>query len=279
MEWRLVMRPELIARAWFVETERPPRKRWSSWRTAWHALLPWSFWRNVRMETPFDARRVRWWAFCLALSIAGMLTLYLSLWATLAAIDRAVRFGYLSSLQRGAWTDLFVIQFREVCEYLVTQLIHTLSPLDGLAWVPALICGSVVPPLMFMALPFTRAASRVRGRHVIRAAVYGLAPIGAIAVAGIAVGVLQHTVTYWPAREVLDRLQPFESDWYRPGPRHQSLWLGIMLWQTLWWACAFRIGFRMNDWRQALAAVMIPTYLVQICLMYGNLSFSIVPKW
>jgi hypothetical protein len=279
VEWRLVMRPELNARAWFVETEQPPRRRCSSWRTAWRALRPWSFWRDVRMETPFDARRLRWWALCIPLSFFGLLFGHLSLWAMISAISEAFRFRYFSSFDVSTWMQLMTMQFGKMFAYLADRLTSTLSPLNGLAWVTALICGIVVPPLMFMALPFTRAASRVRGRHVVRAAVYSLAPIVAIAVCGIVIGVLQSVVTYWPLRAAMERLQPLESGWHITGPRHQSLWIGVMLWQMLWWACAFKIGFRMNDWRQALAAVIVPTYLVQICFMYVNLSFSIVPRW
>ncbi len=231
------------------------------------------------METPFDARGLRWWLLCLSLSVVGLLLVYLSALSLLAGISDVLRYRLVTQLDMSTWLQVVGRKFEEVFGYLLGLVIESLSPMDGAAWLPALVCGLVVPPLMFIALPFTRAASRVRGRHIARAAVYALSPMAAISVVGLVVGTLQHLMSNWSVRVVLDRLQPFDSDSYGMEPKHESLWLAIMMWQTVWWACAFRIGFRMNDWRQALAAVMVPTYIVQVCFMYGNINFSIVPRW
>ena len=57
-EWRYLLRPELIELRWFVETPRPPRAKRTYWRTWWHALRPWHFWQQVRMETTFNRPRL-----------------------------------------------------------------------------------------------------------------------------------------------------------------------------------------------------------------------------
>jgi hypothetical protein len=279
VEWRLVMRPELIALRWFVETERPPRTRWSAWRTAWRAMAPWVFWRSVRMETAFDGRRVVWWAAMVAMTIVSMVTLYVLGWGVGGAIKDAYFFNLAATLDWGGWAQWLWRYIDEVLGYVVPAMIAALSPVGGVAWVPAMICGLVVPPTMFMALPFTRAASKVRGRHIVRAAVYAGAPILAIAMSGIAMGVLDHWINHWVLTPSIHRLHPFELYDYAPGPPRQTLWLAVMAWQVVWWGCAFKIGFRMSDWRQALAAVMVPTVIVQMVMMHINVDFDVWAWW
>ncbi len=277
VEWRLVMRPELIALQWFVETERPPRKRWSSWRTAWHALRPWSFWREVRIETAFTATRLAWWVLWLPFTVfATLLTVLLVACVLHLVLD-------------GRWVMQSMTPIRDVlreCSAVSGKIVQTivqsaaraLSLRSGLAWWPAITCGVIVPPLMLMALPFTRAASKVRMRHVARAAIYACAPVMPIMITGIFVNTLNQ-ILGWQWRQSLNRVDPFSSRWWWAGDQPQSLWLVVMMWFIVWWGCAFKIGFRMNDWRQALAAVMVPTVIVQSFAMSLNIDFSFMRVW
>ncbi|HLP84635.1 MAG TPA: hypothetical protein VK157_09830 [Phycisphaerales bacterium] len=278
VEWRLVMRPELIALRWFVETERPPRKRWSSWRTAWRALRPWSFWHDVRMETAFDGRRLRRWVFACAVGVASVHAIACVLLVLTALLVNQRWRMYGPVFGSSMWDEVGYATERFYA-MTVTSIVKAASPLYGVAWIPVAACGLIMPPVMLLALPFTRAQSKVRARHIARAAVYAMAPVMWTAVFGVIVLGVDMCIGGWGFNRLLRRLNPIDAPRWSWGEGEQAWWFVLMVWFVVWWGCAFKIGFRMPDWKQALAAVMVPTLIVQGFAMSLNLDFSFVPGW
>ena len=277
-EWCYLLRPELIELRWFVETPRPPRAKRTYWRTWWHALRPWHFWQQVRMETTFSRPRLLGWPCMIALhcfTFALISILALTLFRSFSLNMFRQSPGYLA--------QTLLADFGHSAGEVVQLLAIIIWPRTGLAWTNVFIAGSIVPPLMFLGLPFTRAQSKVQRRHVLRAAIYALAPLPALTCIGLVVLILSQLTNifgYYTATQWLGKLQPFFGDtyvsWAWSHRESQSLWLLLICWFPLWWACAFKIGFRMQDWKPALAAVTIPTLIVQLVFIHMNIDFNML---
>jgi hypothetical protein len=63
--------------------------------------------------------------------------------------------------------------------------------------------------------------------------------------------------------------------WSEISVLHNALWIATILWIAVWWACALKLGFRMQDWKRVALALIIPSVLAQVLMMYTNLKFTL----
>jgi len=278
VEWRLVMLPELASVPWFVETVHVRRLRYAGLLTCVRAAVtPWRFWRRVRLETAQSVPdRLRWaliWLllmplFGLVLSIMGysaLETYYFTMrqvwngttWvpqtnATFTLVDVLARWQIeavmVAERPMELWNDVLRLTMRS---FLFTS---TIIALIGF-------------PLMMLALPFSRAQSKVRMAHVWRAAVYGAAPVPVLLMllaASMAIAVL--TAPLGGALSRIMMMPPVYMWRWITRPEAADAWLSLAIaaWFLVWWGCAFKIGFRMKDWWAVLAGTFVPVAIAAV---------------
>jgi hypothetical protein len=278
VEWRLVMRPELAAVPWFVETVALRRWRYTSVLTWAMALVPWMFWRRVRLEAPRRTTPRLWWmlVWWLLVPAFGLLATAMSI----SAINTyRPTTGWIWNGTTWIAPPPKVVAFADVLAawevQAGTMLQRPLETRGGLTReflqrpvMTGLVIALAGFPLMMLALPFSRVQSKVQMGHVWRSAAYAISPF---ALATIVLG-----VTWFVAACFASASKPTPmwltdaSNWtYRlvVDPRLNDLsWilLGIGVWFLIWWGCAFKIGFRMKDWWAVLAATFVPVAVAAV---------------
>jgi len=176
-EWRLVMRPELQVPRWFIETAEVGSRRWAAVGTAWRSILPWIFWRKVRMEYPIVLR------YALAVSLIIFIACYLLMVAvsqlTLQLNFGATRWGAILEYLpvSGFWLPfsdnedwIFYTPYSTSTaanSWKITSIDQVLSATDLLVLLSAFLM-----PLTFRLLPVTLRRCKVRKEHLVRIALY-----------------------------------------------------------------------------------------------------------
>jgi hypothetical protein len=196
-----------------------------------YALLIWPFWRGVRLENPIRLHRAWGWA-------VGVTLLALS---SRFAIEVAY-----------TWKRDLLLAVESVYSIWASQF----GPDFHLPiWLLGGTAACVAAPMVFALLPFSRARSKVRMRHVFRAWAYSLLWLPTVA--------LSSTVNFanavlflpagWQAQDVMiDPLRFLTGagwvDWYGlPAEAVVPLW-PTLIWLSIFWLFALRTGFRMKDW-------------------------------
>lgn len=177
LEWRLVMRPELNVPRWFIEAAEVGRRRWAAVGTAWRSMLPWMFWRKVRMEYPIALRC----ALAVAMLVFGA---SYGLMLVVTQLTQPLNFGVtrwnaiLECLPvSGFWLPfsgneewLFYTPYSPSAaanSWKITSIDQVLSATDLLVLLAAFLM-----PLTFRLLPVTLRRCKVRKEHLVRIALY-----------------------------------------------------------------------------------------------------------
>lgn len=280
-EWRYVIDPRQASLRWFVESDRLfplPRKRFAWWRTMVRACVPWIFWRDVKLETPMRTAPRAWWFIAMLFaSVIG------------AALVRAIP-AFVDPLTPRMWWRGNVPYWRTVRQELtrVDALDTVLSWFkmgDTLPWMIAALVGFIMYPFVLLCLPWTRKLSKVHTRHVWRASAYAAAPLGVLACVAILKSAVDPIFNYFTMGGMswmrdIDPYRPNGNWWARMtwseiSVLHNALWIATILWLALWWTCALKLGFRMQDWKRVSLALIIPSVLAQVLLLYTNLKFTL----
>ncbi len=272
------MRPELAAVPWFVETTKARRLRYAGFRTCVRAAVtPWRFWRRVRLETLQNVPdRMRW------------MLLWLLLIPTVALVMSIMGYSALQTyffMARQVWNGTTWMAQTNVSFTLTDVLAHwqiqaeIIGQRPAEVWndvqrlavrsylITAGIIGLVGMPLMMLALPLSRAQSKVRMAHVWRAAVYAAAPVPLVLLL-LALSMAAAVLTA-PLGGALSRIMmtPPVYMWrWITQPESDDVWLFLVLaaWFLVWWGCAYKIGFRMKDWWAVLAATFVPVAIAAV---------------
>jgi hypothetical protein len=289
--WVAVFRPHLAGAAWFVETDRPRRRRWSWFRTSTRLILPWRFWQGIGVETPIVWRRtLRWLLIWFLVVSLGPILWAMCMWGTSGAL--LYQFGF--TRQPALWnahdhlsaaTEMIVGRLKGHAELLPYVLTHRERP-------PWLLVGPVATlsfVLVFMLLPTTRKLSKVRAALVWRASAYSVAWALAAALWGM-VSELAGLVTSLTANRAFRVWGTPPSTWYgrvaefleHNGPMQrtsrsgdwleQPYWIAAipLLWLSLYWLCAMKQSWRMKDWLPAwlscVAVAVVASFLALLTI-------------
>jgi hypothetical protein len=266
--WAALMRPGLVSPVWFTETsEAYGRKRWSGVRTLLHALRPWRFWWQVRMETPINLRRQVLWLVQMTFGAAVTLAI-----AAVLLWTASFAFYWFTGVLPNTPGSFA----RGLARPVVDLTMAFTSLLNGSTWYRCVWVGALVYPLLVMLLSQSRKLAKVQPSHVLRAAVYACA----IWPAMLALGWV-FTLMMFVAR-TLGLFQPGWSwawwalnplfDLMRPSFSNHALYPIVMLWFAVWW------GFAIRSWRMPQAwmvwlAVTVPSVLIQAFALLASVGF------
>lgn len=240
-------------------------------------LVPWRFWSNVRLETAFSGLRLALWPVALILPIQLV-------WSVMMGV---VRLKYLADTAGGKlprWNAEYTRYMLDAVATPIGRVHNAGSNLTfGLARPSAstaIPLGiSVMMPVLLLVLSRSRAASRVRARHVLRAGVYGLAWTVVWYLAGacrtfMALG--QELGSWWPLPRV--GMRPMSVTIPALGVKGSSVLSAPVVvpvsvlagavwgvWLGLWWWFALRRGLRMEQ-----------AWLVWVLLMIAAVVFGLI---
>ena len=278
----------------------------SAWRTWAWTLLPWMFWKKVRLEHPVRLRRMLLWLVVLLLPIQ------LFHGAHVVVARRA------ATIAGPAGGPVSVPFFGDDPTGLVAQAMEPLLAFDEntvyqrlIAWSRMKSAGTATPGLylerlftgvlpgwrawpefglplvavmiamagMILILPQTRARARVRLVHVARAAVYGLSWL--VVPAALRVGMELEawidrlflsggsSMVLWNTGQRLTGMLTYGGYCERLLSNGTVMWLTGVAWLAAWWLCTIRQGFRIREWLVVWLAVLVPSVLV------GIIAFSV----
>ena len=279
-EWRALLNPTISGPTWFLETAR--HKYLRATRITWlQALRPWTFWRTISLELRPRPRRI---LFSLALLLATFFLLH-------AVMGIAGRFGmiYFNPQTVGTWAaaqlttpsatahyvlEWFAVDWKRVFSFDTGPARYgsTLC-----AWMGVFVGFTLMPPIMLICLPWTRARSKVRLSHIARATLYVFAPL---------VPILLIMLTCDAVRYASALTNSSNSDFYNgiDGPLRilHPLVSGSMftilkastfyattlfLWYLIYWYQVLRHGWRMADYRPVYIALIIPAILLTLLIL------------
>lgn len=182
--WIDVLDPARHNVPWLYEHTPRRRGRWPiiGWRRAWATLVrtlaPWVFWRDVQLHARISIPRLLVWLGVLVVPLHVVWSL-LNTWR---------RYVYFKSAAPG-WGIVTGSQWET---FFINAWLYPLAELRGTRtamWSVHLrdpsysfllpLGASVLMPVVLLLLSRTRATSRVRAGHVLRAGVYGLAWVAA----------------------------------------------------------------------------------------------------
>lgn len=179
IQWRVVMRPELQVPRWFVEMAEVGRRRWAALGTAWRSMLPWMFWRKVRMEYPIVLRRAAavsgliFVACYLMMVVVSQLTTQLNSgvtrWNAILEYLPVSGFWFPFS-QNQDWIFIYYSPNGTLAaaqSWKITSIDQLASATDLLV-----LLAAILTPLTFRLLPVTLRRCNVRKEHLIRIALY-----------------------------------------------------------------------------------------------------------
>jgi hypothetical protein len=130
-----------------------------------------------------------------------------------------------------------------------------------------------MPPFVLVCLPWTRARSKVRFTHILRALTYALAPVTALLTLSLAISILTHTYhllgtgQIWRDQPWFTRLDPLvASGSFGFGVTMPFHW-ACLAWYLVYWWCVLKRGWRMDDHRKVFFATLIPALLLASTLL------------
>mgnify|MGYP001159208269 CR=1 FL=1 len=254
--WVDVFNPDRVRVQGFIEQEEGGWRTLvrAAWRTWLLALRPGVFWSKVSVERTPRPGRILLWA---ALLFPGVT------WPA-AAVATLV-------------TVLFMPQVWDRVELLILSYWTggLLTPSAGKVVVGcpigvlALAASTAMIPVVFMCLPDTRWMAKVRGTHVLRAAVYSLTwlvPLVLLRAVLIVVMTICGAAATLSTTGTMDRLF---TDVVRFARRIAGSWDEVSwclfaiggVWLGVWWACALRVGWRVRMPAAVWWSLMVPAML------------------
>lgn len=247
VEWTEVFHPRRLRVWWFVENARWKLMPLATQLTLINALLVWPFWRRVRLENPINLHRAWLWVLVILIDTVGFRFGVEWLFELSVRADPLVAVELLAQRWRSAWMDE---------EFPV--------------WVLGSMAASVAAPLVFALLPFSRARSKVRMSHLLRAWAYSFAWLPCIVL--VSVGLFIYA---WIFQGLGFRQLNFNDplafltglrDWWTgyAGAASVTDWFPLwptLIWLSLFWLVALRTGFRMKDWFPSWLSMVVIAWL------------------
>ncbi len=224
VEWSVVLDPQGRVPGWFFEAEIFSRWAWGRVfvQTWLAALVPWMFWKRVRLETPVRIRCL-WWFAAVALVVGGGLRIGVE-WVFLLG---------MSQLAGGALVDA-VVSVRILTEIFTLIGLCTLLP-----------AGAV------LVLPQSRRAAKVRPAHVWRAAVYGTP--------GLSVVICLYWLQEYAA--ALGWIPFLVEPGYLLAAPPAALVTVSLLWVVIWWSGVVILYMRMRHAMMVIVSIALLTFL------------------
>jgi len=262
------------AEGFFEHTHGPFRSLIAAWRTWLWTLMPWLFWRRVRLHH-------------------GVVVWKALIW--LAVLYYPIQIGscVLRSLGFGQSLPVFPgvsgIPWLKNALYALSPLVHPCFDIEDswMASAPLLrlhVCAwpspgwaglamSLAWPSLILMLPETRHAAKVRKVHVVRAACYGLAwciVLRFVDVFGAAVSLILELMGLpndWPSWNVRGMLSdPGWAMTHRPAPA--SILIGG--WIALWWLVVLTRGFRLRHALFTWVVLSIAAAIIGWCALAAH---------
>jgi len=271
-EWRYILVEGLAAPVWFVETTRVRHLR-RGVRTWVRSLNPRTFWRDVRLEVPPRIARLLWYTVIpvFALSLPHFAIFIIShAWWYFTNAAGAARFGI--KRYPTPWGELHL-----GLQDFLQQMPHFVGSVKHLLWPAVIVAMIAMPPFVLLCLPWTRARSKIRFAHVVRAAAYATAPAVALVAWSFVISLLvafyqQSAVNPW-SQPWFIKLDPLiATGRYGFGVTMPFHWV-CLAWYLFYWWCVLKTGWRMDDHRKVYVAIIIPALLLACILLLLSPGF------
>lgn len=261
-EWARVLNPALTAPRWSFEhaIDGRIRRLLATWVVA---LLPWVFWRQLRMEHEISPRRLLIFAAVLAL-FAHFTCAMAQGWETYSvaiySVKQGARFGIVPDEEPWVSAALAALwPYRtHTIEWAGADVDGYGGPFQAIA-----LCLVIGAPLAMLLLPDTFKMARVRRLHILRGAMYGLAAPAAAAI--VIVAVTGSTTSM--------RLAAFGAPLPWASLSVAGAMLAAMIWYVFWWWLFTRRYLQLpHAWLVAililiLAALLAVTVAVKVAVM------------
>lgn len=273
----------------------------SAWRTVLWTILPWFFWRTVKLHHQIRPPR---WPVWLLLTLGGLHIVA----AALSTLNFLARFGSVAAVHgrtfytgvgtvvapptTWSWDDVQVLmlgfvarpfaeinafgqsltgatEVASVQKWTVTWLV---GDWPSFLWV-SLAVGAAFPILLAL-LPDTRKIAKVRSIHLLRGYVFSLSWLVMLS--------LMHTLRLLALLYDPPTTRPSVNGWmYSSGTllQHDLVFheisryfmVIVAAWLAAWWFCCIKHGLRLNRPLMVWAVLMIPVMLVAlITLLYAD---------
>lgn len=292
-EWRLIFTPSLDGLPWFVESPKPPRLRWAWARTTLRVLTPWRFWRDVRVESPIGARGVvEWLAVFFGISVVMPVAAWPVLKCLVVVYEAVTGASAFSNWGSSDPLGYMLYEARAGCNDVGDAITDAFDFGSLPAWLLAGLAATSAFPGLFLLLPYTRRASKVRAALVWRAAAYSIAwllPFAVWQLVSMVCMMIRDQIP-WNARPgptmmfALDVLSagadysPFNWDggWSYSRP---PVWLAVLVfaWIGSFWLFAMRRSWRMRDWWAAWTACAVVAFLLSAFAVLSDAE--LLGKW
>lgn len=161
--WGDLLNERLRRPAWLFELAEPQQLRWAFVRTAWRAIRPWRFWRDVRMEYPIAWRRL----------VVLVVFLFPMLYITLLSAPVAARLGIGNVVNSYPAMMHFEHYWPEIVFPFGALYRWWYPDIRAAAWISAL--AVLLLPMTLYLLPVTLRSARIRRAHIWRATLYSCA--------------------------------------------------------------------------------------------------------
>lgn len=269
--WGDLYRPELTHRWWFYEN-RKGMALGAVVGTLWRAVCVLPLWRAMRLENEVRLGRA-------------------VVWVGMAVVVAVLSLMGVMVLMRVVEGDSLQGSVAE-CGDVVLASLGGRWPGKHPMWMRGAVPGFVMCPLVFLALPFARAQSKVAMRHVARAAAYSVAGVvaavslsGVMALAGIAIAWTSRGRGPWAQPDVslmlkfgnlnplggVFEMQAIDGWRWRFDPGGGPVLALMGAWLGVYWLVALRTGFRMKDWFAVWASMMVcSVVLAMVLLMFDE---------
>lgn len=248
-EWANAFNPDRERlKGFFEHTRGLVRSFLAAWRTWWWALLPWRFWKRVRLEHRIYPWHILAWPLILMTPLKLIAAAALCFGFAIAFQTRP-----LGAVPPPGLNYIYLEAFIEPIAHvrlggggalIGVALFDDLEDIIPPFGLPVL-AGMLACPLALLVLPHTRAMARVRAAHVTRAWAYSLAPLVFLGIAHA----VDRVITGMRLAG-LGSMPPFGGpgliNHYEFNATHGFITFVSLAWIGVWWLCALKLGFRMN---------------------------------
>jgi hypothetical protein len=283
-EFRHLLNPRLVAEEVFFEVSE--RRKFLALRTTLRrGLLPWEFWRWVRMEMPLRPARLVTRALGALLSLYGIgfVAAVAALWVVrmLAVVALTGRVRFAGGVQRHFMHDALqtAMPFWDHGTLGPAFLVDYTS-LGTLSKTYVFVCTGLelvlVAPLCFFLLPVTLRRAKVRKVHLLRIAAWSMV------VPPLLLQVVTSLVSVADGALLLVYSLVGSNAWSTPHAVMGWSWenrggvflMGTALWVWAWWSAACRYYLKLPRARGVAFAMVLIGALLAVCIALLTPGFS-----
>lgn len=271
--WIDVLDPARKDIPWFYEhTPRRSLGLTRAWRTLVRSLIPWRFWRTVGLSAKISVPR-------LLLYLPALIVPLHLLWGA-ANFARRWQFVRMTGAGTGRAGSSWAVYF------LAGAFTHPIAEFgpDGrggwLVMAPSIsytfvapLAAGVLMPVLLLILSRTRATSRIRRAHILRAGIYGLAWLPCWYLLWTLVSMARAVEEYASTRPMSGQAGRwfFGLSFGAAAPAAVGL---CMLWFAAWWWCVVAIGFRLPRAGLVWAVLMTACVLLAVLAALSDQDFA-----